>query len=215
MNRTRVSFALLVFVGSVAVQGFGTELSGVQSKSRSTSKLLGSVHGRVFAITKGGDLKPGRLAQVYLIFESKIVGHKVDPSAENEETAGLVFLDKHVEQMKQVSAELEVKSKDDSISSKGLDAFSCKAELLGVDKAIIDTLDWSKSKPHEGQVLFTDADEEGNFVFPKVRTGKYNVIARGHAGMNDAYWNQDVWIQPGEAVAIKVANVESSCADSK
>jgi hypothetical protein len=215
MNRTRLCVCLLVCLGSVAVYGAGTELSGAQSKPRPTQQRLGSVHGRVFAVTKGGDFKPARLAKVYLIFETKTVGHKVDPSAANEETAGLVFLKKHLEQVKQVNSEVLDKSNNSLVSSETLDTFSCKAGLLGVDEAIVATLDWSQAKPHQGQVLFTNADEEGNFVFPKVRTGKYNVIARGHAGINDAYWKQDVWVQPGEAVTVKVATVESACVTSE
>lgn len=107
--------------------------------------------------------------------------------------------------------ELRKRAQDDSLSNEGLEKLTCKSELLAVDKAMIATLEWSQAKPLEGQVLFADTDEEGNFVFPKVRTGKYNVIARGRAGINDAYWKQDVWVQPGEAVTVKVASVESSC----
>jgi hypothetical protein len=133
MNRTKVFFALLILTASIAALSTDTALSGTQSKQHSNSQPLGSVHGRVFAVTKGGDIKPARLAQVCLIFESRIVGHKVDPSAANEETAGLVFLDKLIEQKKQLLNELEEKSKDDSLSSKAYDNFSCKGGLLAVD----------------------------------------------------------------------------------
>lgn len=215
MNQRKMFFVLLVFIASVAVHGAGAELSGAQSKPRSNPQPLGSVHGRVFAITKGGDLKPARLAQVYLVFETRIVGHKVDPSAANEETASLVFLKEQTEQLKLGNNELLEKSRDGSISSEALQKLTCKSELLAVDKGIIAALGWTQAKPHQGQVLTTDTDEEGNFAFPKVRTGKYNVIARGRAGISDAYWKQDVWVQPGEAVTVKVANVESSCVDSE
>lgn len=136
MNQGKMFFVLLVFIASVALHGADTELSNAQSKPHSYPQPLGSVHGRVFAITRGGDLKPARLAQVYLVFETRIVGHKVDPSATNEENAGMVFLNKHTEQMKQLLDELQEKSKDDSISSDAFKTISCKAELLAVDNPI-------------------------------------------------------------------------------
>jgi hypothetical protein len=168
--------------------------AGVIFGVRPTSQP-GSVRGRVFAITKGGDLKPARLATVRLLLQARSVGHKVDKKYECEETAELVFLTKQVE-----------------LKERESDA-SCKRELILDMDATIAAEEWSQVKPRQWQFLETDADEEGNFVFPKVPSGKYNVIVQAQAGINDAFWNQEVWVRPGESVNVKVSEIETTCSN--
>jgi len=56
-------------------------------------------------------------------------------------------------------------------------------------------------------------DEEGNFSIGKIRSGVYNLVARGKAGINDAYWLQEITVKPGAKTEVKVISVEASCAD--
>jgi hypothetical protein len=167
-------------------------------KAPSAGKPLGqagSIHGRVFAITQGGDLKPARLATVYLVFEARTIGHKVDKKFDCETTAFTHFLQARLDEDRRTS--------DDS----------CRSELITDGKAIMSLLDWTKEGNRAWQLMLGDADEEGNFAFPRVPPGKYDVLVRARAGINEAFWSQEVWVQPGEAVTMKVASVERSCSD--
>jgi hypothetical protein len=167
----------------------------------------GAIHGKVFAITNDGDLKPARFARVYLLFSCKISGNKVIDSA--EETATLVLLKARLEQQEQWSK--ESKTALEGLTASSIEELSCRHDLLGDDKAIIATLDWATSKKAASGVLATDTDEEGRFAFKKVRAGQYLVAARGQAGLNDVYWEQHVWVHPGVTAEVKIANVEHSC----
>jgi hypothetical protein len=155
----------------------------------------GSVHGRVFAITKGGDIKPARLATVHLVFEARAIGHRLDQKFECEETAYPVFLERRLKAMEQNGSD------------------SCKRQLMDDRNGVIGLLKWVQQGSHEWQDLIADADEEGNFTFPKVPPGKYDILVQNQAGINEAFWNQEVWVQPGQLLNVKVANVEHSCSD--
>lgn len=162
---------------------------------KTSAPNAGVVTGRVFAIAPDGDLKPARMAHVYLFLE------KGPDAASLTKTIGttpdLFYLQKKLEAIKEAVA------------------VGCKSDLIAADKAILATLAWATENHLTDFVPFGDADEEGNFTITKVKAGVYDVIARGQAGSNDSSWSQDITLKPGETVTIKLSNVESSCSNVK
>jgi len=65
--------------------------NGQHSQHKAASSIMGSLSRRVFAITKAGDLKPARMADVYILYASGVArdGKSVDVG----ETAELVFME--------------------------------------------------------------------------------------------------------------------------
>jgi hypothetical protein len=168
---------------------------GSPTKKTSTPSA-GIVTGRVFAITQGGDLKPARMAHVYLFFQNGPEAASLTKTIGT--TPDLFYLQKKLEAIKEAVA-----------------AGSCKSDLIAADKAILATLTWATVNHLTDFVPFGDADEEGNFTITKVKPGVYDVIARGQAGINDSSWSQNVTVKSGETVTIKLSNVESSCSNVK
>jgi hypothetical protein len=179
------------------------------SQSAEDISSYGSVTGRVFAITKGGDLKPGRLARVYLLFAVEAVNGKVGGS--DEKTAGNIFLEALNQGAETNLKKMQEYAKNPILSSTEIEAMSCTDDLQAADAAIMRTLAWSVGQNHQSEVLSTDADEEGDFTFAKVQRGSYVGVGRGKAGINDVYWQQDVSLESGQTVEVKLHDVETAC----
>jgi hypothetical protein len=109
----------------------------------------GAVHGRVFAVTNGGDLKPGRFVKVYLFFGSKISGNHVIGS-DDDETPAALFLKARNEQAEQWN-----KASEQALAGlppESIDKLSCTHDLLASDRAIIATIDSATSKGSRGSL---------------------------------------------------------------
>jgi hypothetical protein len=171
-----------------------SQQSSPSKTAPSASPSLGSISGRVFAITKAGDLKPARIAHVYLLSATKMNSTKNGES--NQDTALIVFLRKYLELMKE--------------KEPGTNA-SCHIDLLNVSKSLSAALDWTKNNGATSSMYFTDTDEDGFFQIANLPPGDYGMIVRGQAGSNDAYWEQDVSLKPGEALMVKVSSVQVAC----
>ena len=207
----KVAGILALAVLIPAAQEIRKEKTKPATRTVSPTLSSGWLSGRVFAITKGGDLKPARMADVYLFLESKISGSRVVES-KGELTPMLVYLDKTLELMKETNSDRIAKySEGLEISEEYAQRVSCRHDLLVVDKAIFATMDWANREGRKGLVRSTETDEDGHFRLGGIRSGKYDIIVRGQAGSNDVYWEQDVWIQPGEAVTVKVSSVKNAC----
>jgi hypothetical protein len=182
-----------------------------------------SVSGYVFALTEDGDLKPARMAKVYLLY-SRAAG---EPAAalvdKSSETAADVF-------RKEVLIGLD-KEKDWEKDKHVEDATACRAILnFGYQGAIVDTLHWG-SDGHISQFVMGDTDEDGKFEIsippypdekdasigptPQGDTvwapGVYLVFVFGSAGYNDAVWEDEVTVKPGETVKVKLAAPTKAC----
>jgi hypothetical protein len=152
--------------------------SATVQHSSGRSKSVGSVDGRVFAITRTGDLKPARLARVYLI-------RGLDLPPEN---AVSVFLEKHTSGLEDLK-----NYADDS------EELTCKRELLAVDDAILASIQWVDDNKKHSQILSVQTDEDGTFLISGIVPGYYMLAARGQAGANDAYWTADIqFFQSGD-----------------
>lgn len=194
--RAIVLIGTLAATPMLAVQTDTTRAASPAQKASNPS--FGTVSGRVFLITKGGDLKPARMARVYLFFEHG-PGSSAVTTAGAGDSPGLIYLKKYLE-----ATEAANKSGDSKL---------CRSDLLNADKATRATLEWAQEHKLMAYVTALDADEEGNFSVGKIRSGVYNLIARGKAGINDAYWLQEITVRPGEKTEVKVISVEASCAD--
>jgi hypothetical protein len=188
-------FCVFVFAESAKVQG-----------QSAVGKPKGSISGRVFAITKGGDIKPARLAHVSLIGDLK----------RPPDTAVSVFLDAEHDGYERLN-----KLPYDSEES------SCRQELHVRDESVASTIRWVEYNEKYSEFLTTQADEEGTFHISGIEPGGYTLVVRGRAGMNEAYWETDVFfIQvggkmswkvggddfiPGKDVSIKLSSPEKSC----
>jgi hypothetical protein len=154
-----------------------------------------TVSGKVFLITGGGDLKPARFAQVILLYGGVLGG------SQDSGTASIFYYTKMVENMK------------NSWPSPGHPS-SCQSELLTFNSSLKSTLEWAQSSgKSSAQIQITTSDEEGAFQFPKVPLGEYTVIAWGHAGFNDAYWEESLKVPPGQSVTLKLSSPHVACLD--
>jgi hypothetical protein len=191
------------------------------------NKPSGSISGRVFLITEAGDLKPARLANVYLMSGTP---------DKKDESAVAVFLDKKIEEMKSGSA------------TSGSEESQCLKELLITTDSVQAAAKWAEKTRQYLQFVGTQADEDGAFQISGIvlnsSTGQslrtlnpetkldglvwnYTIVVRGRAGANEAYWEADVmflevngkisWrvdtgeLQTGRDASIKFVSPEKSC----
>lgn len=186
-------------IGEDDLRCFGTEepakgrseVSPGQSVQQENQKMQGAdISGKVFLITKGGDLKPARLAQVTLFYGS------------DAGTAAVVYLNTKLEEMKESYKLLATPGEA-----------SCRAELLLFINSLKATLEWAKVNGKQDQVHIATSDEEGFFQFGGLEPGSYILLARGHAGANDAYWEYNFKVKSGESVQMKLASPHTACLD--
>ena len=196
------TFWAILLMGTLATMPMLAEqvdTNRAASPAQKASKpSFGSVSGRIFLITKGGDLKPARMAHVFLFFEHG-PGSAAVMSAGGGYTPGLIYLKENLELTED--------------ANKSGASVRCRSDLLNADKAALATVDWAREHKLTAHALILDADEEGNFSMGKITPGVYELVARGRAGVNDAYWLQEITVKPGEKTEVKVSSVEVSCAD--
>jgi hypothetical protein len=171
-----------------AVTGKADAPLAVAPQQEKSNSQGGGISGRIFLITKGGDLKPARLAQVTLLYGS------------DAGSAAVVYLNTELEQMK-ASYGLLTTSGD----------ASCRAELLVFINSLKATLEWAKVNGKRDQVHIATSDEEGLFQFSGLEPGSYILLAQGQAGTNDAYWQKDFTVKPGESLQMKLASPHTAC----
>jgi hypothetical protein len=185
-------------------------LTGAQQTTRTgpEGERPGILAGRVFAIARSGDIKPARIADVYAFYMYRSVAYaNAHPNDEN--SAGMTWMEQHNKAMEELNKQLEG-------STNWSESLSCRKELLTYRHAILETLKWAEAEKKAWQVVSVQTDEEGNFRVPISRPGKYLVLVRGRAGLNDAVWQSDavgVTITPGQVANIKLASPEKACLD--
>jgi hypothetical protein len=166
-----------------------------KSPEQEAQSKAGVITGKIFLITRSGDLKPARLAMVFLLDEHA-------GGNGGKDSAAVLYLHTKIENMKTSFHQLA--DPDENIS--------CPTSLLVFDKSLKSTLEWNE-KEHKDQIEITETDEDGAFRFSGVRPGEYLILAKGHAGANQAYWEQDAIAAPGKEVAIKLASPAKACLD--
>lgn len=93
------NYGALFLLGSICVSA--------QSAKRATFAGTGTVSGRVFAITKGGDLKVAQLAHVYLFYSGSLKGAEENTAASTFTSALTSETDYHGKAWKAHVAEMQ------------------------------------------------------------------------------------------------------------
>lgn len=143
------------------------------------------VSGKVFLITRGGDLKPARMAGVVLfrdgVGKGAVASHWRD----------------------------EYKKTTDAVDARHESAqLMCWSYLEEWTKALVRTLGWAAANNLNSQVVQTKADEEGEFSVD-APADNYVVIASGSAGMNEAWWQETI---PAAKIGkIKLSSPTNAC----
>jgi hypothetical protein len=199
---TKMRWVYKVFV----VFELAVVLIGVQAaQTASTPKRLGSatkgssVSGRVFAIARGGDLMPARLAHVYLMGRTQNGKH---------ESAVGVFLDRQIAGLENLNQERRKRLANHKTSSQEED---CQEDLLIIQDSVQASLRWATENKMYQQFQGTDTDEEGMFRFSALPIEFYSIAVIGRAGPNDAYWKADVLVGPAQEVKLKLGSPEKAC----
>ncbi len=165
--------------------------------------LGGALSGRIFAVTRGGDLKPAILADVYLFFEVSIHADGTVIDVGGSDTAGDTYMKKVNEGME---AELEKMKQED-----WSDHIRCLNDLLVYQDAIVKTLQ-SVSEKEQWQVVTGQTDEDGYFKLSVPRQGSYYLVVKGQAGANDAEWEQEgVRVFTGKVTELKLGSPKQAC----
>jgi hypothetical protein len=233
VKKLSVALSSAALATLVAAQSIGLPARAQSAKptENSAHALKGSISGRVFLITKAGDLKPARFAKVYLI--NGWTGNK------NHESALSAYLARSVELY-------EARTK----SSIPTEAVSCDTDLLTVADSVAAAAKWAEDNKKYSAVQSTETDEDGAFRVSGIRldivTGEmspaerrawtsagaisqwnYKLVVLGRAGANEAYWEADVaFIQthghnfwrveteefvPGQDISIKLSSPKTAC----
>lgn len=195
-NRLLFYFALILLTWTAV-------LSAQQKAGAKTAAKPGVVSGRVFLITGGGDIKPARMATVYLLYWYR---NSQGKELDLDSSAGSTYLSHRVEASEKVSNAPEQERVNWSKSER------CSKWLSAYNKAVKDTLKWTMDEKKEWQVLLADADEEGKFRITVPRAGGYVLLVRGQAGFNQAAWEEvNVSVKPGVETALKLASPKEAC----
>lgn len=152
------------------------------------------VNGRVFLITRGGDLKPARLADLYLLNSDLYRDDSIE-KAEQSASRSCQSLWRDARFIREWPATLREFS-----FAQG------QADLRAYQKVVLDKLPTDHS-----QAFITQADEDGRFVFRDVPPGSYVITAFGQAGVNLAAWRDSVSVKPNQPLELKLSSVVVTC----
>jgi hypothetical protein len=173
---------------------------------------LGVLSGRIFAITTGGDIKPARLAKIYLFY---LRGLKIaEANEEDQNSAGMAWLTEEAKALKELNEALLKETREIMTMqrySPWSESVVCLKELTAYQNAVIGTLTWGQESPtRSSQILYADADEEGAFKIP-AQPGTYTLVASGRAGFNEAFWEAEVTVEPGTETTVKLPSPKKAC----
>jgi len=182
-------------------------LAGAQQKPAKTAVKPGGISGRVFAITNAGDIKPARMADVYLFYVVRSANFSLpDVHKEYQGSAGGdQWMDQELKRLKTYGQWLE---ENGSTTSEVL---ICRRELLSYDEPVIGTMKWAEQQNKDWQVLTGNTDEEGMIDLTVSHPGMYRLVVHGRAGFNDAVWQSDVVVTPGAATKVKLSAPVKAC----
>jgi len=164
---------------------------------RTTSAARAKVTGRVFAITAGGDLKPARIADVYIFFMSG-----------SGDTAGHIYY-------RESGRAIEAFSKDlDASGGTWTQKMICLKQLYMFQPVLLKVLDWAEANKKMSQITILKTDEDGNFT-TTLAPGAYTIAIRGRAGFDEALWESgplnDISVSPNHNLDLKFSSPSQSC----
>ena len=192
--------------GLLALLVLATIVGAQQQKSPSVK--AGVVSGSVFLITKCGDLKPARMADVYLLYLYRSV-KVANANPEDADSAGHAWMDNYNKVMEEF---LKVFASPEGMAWS--DKLACLKHLQNYQDALSQTRDWASAKHKGWQILITETDENGVFRIAVPHPGEYSILASGRAGFNDAFWVVDapgIIVNPGATTTVKLSSPAKSC----
>ncbi len=160
----------------------------------------GTVEGRVFGITRSGDLKPARMPTIYLFYQGR-GGLEENSADDHYQNISMAALKKRLDDRLAAA----------QAGSIGNEDLECRESLLDKDQSLVDTAQWALDNKKAKQALTTEGDEEGHFKVAKVPVGHYRLVARGQAGANDAYWESFIVVKAGMVTSAKLTSPGKSC----
>ena len=181
-----------------ATRASGTGTAAAQPKT-------GAMSGRIFLITKAGDIKPARFAKIFL-FEIKAT----DSAGQTWSIEFQKSSEDYIEELREPPAVYAEKSDYRDALALSSGSLECMLSLsLTYGHATLAALNWPD------QSFVGQADEDGVFKIAHIPLGIYRVVAEGRAGLNEARWVDSVSItQDKEPVKLKLASPERSCLDA-
>lgn len=195
------AFRMFLFSWMLGALIVATGTAQPKPKASGASKPA-EVTGRVFAITRDGDLKPARMATVYLLYMYR----SATSDAKDSDSVGSAWEDNFLKELKTFNEEYAQKARS------WTESIACHRHLMAYTIALRETLEWTSNAHKEWQLTEADADESGYFKIPVPHPGIYILLARGQAGFNDAFWDTDNFVvHPGAQVEVKMSKVEQSC----
>jgi hypothetical protein len=195
-RRSRVTSALARF--SVV----GLLLSTVAGCSDSQKRIgletpaPATVKGRVFLITRGGDLKPARLADVYLFSVRTVLDFASTKRYRDDAEKWC----NNANESRQIGPETVTR----------VDLAFYKEQIEGLEKTFSDGI----GRAGSSKTAFAgNADEDGRFIFAGVPSGEYTLVVFGQAGVNLAYWQAGLTVtNGGEQPEVKLSAPVTTCA---
>lgn len=160
---------------------------------------LATVTGRVFLITQGGDLKPARLANVYLLGADALP----DQKTLRNKVGVLNVQCQGAEQQRQVMLSNSIVA-GQAAQFERRDLSEYKDGLNQLEKMF-------SSGTGEKDAFSVQADEEGRFSFDRVPFGSYIIAAFGQGGVILAYWAQPLQIAATEPPVVRLSQPVTAC----
>ncbi len=157
----------------------------------------------VFLITKSGDLKPARLAEVAAFYL-----HKQDAK---ENTLGQIYADEidalHTIHKNEIEA-MHAIYKNTPPSGEGQ---MCLKELAELVQETEDSARMMADSSFASQVLTLTLDEEGKGSVKVSLPGMYVVAAFGDAGINAGFWLEFATMEAGKETRLKMSSPLVAC----
>ena len=173
------------------------------AQTTKTPQATAAVSGRVFGITQSGDLKPARMAHIYLVYKGRSERYE-------ENTAGATYEVESLDRIKK-AMENELETMKNHPGFEVDENLSCRSEMITHDEAMLSTMKWVQQNKKLKQLLTTEADEDGIFHITRVPAGHYALVARGRAGASDAFWSSEITLKAGSTITVKLSAPEKSC----
>jgi hypothetical protein len=193
--------SLLLMMGFLLCTMFGCSKSQREPQAGAAQPgkpMLAAVKGRVFLITKGGDLKPARLADVYLLSADVLP----DEKSVKTETGLVALYCEYAGQQRQFVYRPDVGAYASRVVQADLSEY--KDGLSKLQKMF-------SGQMGKKNTFSAQADEEGGFSFDGVPFGSYMIIAFGHAGVNLGYWEQPLQITATKPPEVRLSAPVTAC----
>jgi hypothetical protein len=169
--------------------GLGQQTTSMQQGSTTTS-------GIVEAVMENGDLKPARFAHVVAMPTERSGNFK----------AAVGALSKGVDDARATALKSIVPGPAGNVVET-----QCVLALMQIESSFI-ALRQSANDDPDKALVFSDADELGEFKLDGLAKRPYTILAIGKIGMNDALWLMD--LEPSEKSGqLKMVRPQLACSD--